>query len=53
MTAKKTDAIYQLKITLLGSSPPIWRRLLIGCATTLNGLHYAIQAERTNVPLKT
>jgi hypothetical protein len=38
--AKPTQArIYQLKITLMGSKPPIWRRLLVSSATTLELLH--------------
>ncbi|CAN5286358.1 plasmid pRiA4b ORF-3 family protein [soil metagenome] len=38
-----TDEIIQLKITLEGSSPPIWRRLLIEKNNTFEQLHYAIQ----------
>lgn len=36
--------IYQLKVTLEGSKPPIWRRLLVRGDTTLAGLHSIIQA---------
>ncbi|MGR8951955.1 MAG: plasmid pRiA4b ORF-3 family protein [Gammaproteobacteria bacterium] len=35
--------IYQLKITLKDSKPPIWRRLLIADTVTLAKLHTAIQ----------
>jgi len=40
----KTGApIYQIKITLKHSKPPIWRRLLISSETTLTQLHDIIQ----------
>lgn len=35
--------VYQLKITLRDVRPPIWRRVLISDATTLNQLHWIIQ----------
>lgn len=35
--------IYQIKVTLLGSKPPIWRRLLVPAALTLEQLHSVIQ----------
>ncbi len=35
--------IYQLKIVLKGSKPPIWRRLQIRGSTTLTKLHRALQ----------
>jgi len=35
--------IYQIKITLRDSKPPIWRRLLISSETTLDKLHRIIQ----------
>lgn len=47
MPSKKTWApqeIYQIKVTLLGSSPPIWRRLLVPASLTLEHLHHILQA---------
>jgi Plasmid pRiA4b ORF-3-like protein len=38
------EAVYQLKITLMETSPPIWRRLLISADATLGDLNYALQA---------
>jgi len=39
-TARK---VYQLKVTLKGSKPPIWRRLLIASSVTLPELHSVLQ----------
>jgi hypothetical protein len=36
--------IYQLEVTLLGTSPPIWRRLLVSADVTLAQLHDVLQA---------
>ena len=47
MPAKRTWApqeIYQIKVTLLGTSPPIWRRLLVPAGVTLEQLHDVLQA---------
>ena len=35
--------IYQLKITLRDTRPPIWRRVLVGDTTTLHELHWIMQ----------
>jgi hypothetical protein len=45
MPAKKaTPSIYQLKITLLGIDPPLWRLLQVPSTLLLCCLHYALQA---------
>jgi hypothetical protein len=36
--------IYQIKIILLGTKPPIWRRLLVPANMTLARLHKVLQA---------
>jgi Plasmid pRiA4b ORF-3-like protein len=36
--------IYQLKVTLLGVDPPIWRRLLVRADATLEQLHNVLQS---------
>jgi hypothetical protein len=41
--SKKTAPIYQLKITLNGAKPPIWRRVLVSNEITLSKLHHVIQ----------
>ncbi len=45
MSAKKTSSksIYQIKVTLQYSNPPIWRRLLVAGNATLLDLHKIIQ----------
>jgi hypothetical protein len=41
--SKATASIYQIKVTLRDSKPPIWRRLYISSGTTLAQLHDIIQ----------
>ena len=36
-------AVYQVKVTLHGAKPPIWRRLRLPASTTLAQLHQVIQ----------
>ncbi len=40
---EKSQEVYQIKVTLLGTDPPIWRRLLVPAALTLEQLHHVLQ----------
>ncbi|MBM3322110.1 MAG: plasmid pRiA4b ORF-3 family protein [Planctomycetes bacterium] len=40
-----TSKVYQLKISLNGIRPEIWRRVLVAGATSLHSLHDVIQSE--------
>jgi len=37
-------AVYQLRVTLQGTKPPIWRRMLIAGSATLDQVHEVLQA---------
>ncbi len=43
MSVKSNELIYQVKVTLRDSKPPIWRRLLVSGSITFYKLHYIIQ----------
>ncbi len=43
MAEKSTPQMYQMKVTLRDSKPPIWRRLLLSSDITLAQLHHIIQ----------
>ncbi len=39
----RTSVVYQIKVTLKGSKPPIWRRMQVTRTTTLAQLHQILQ----------
>jgi hypothetical protein len=41
---ESSQEIYQMKVTLLGTRPPIWRRLLVPAELDLSQLHDVLQA---------
>ena len=43
MTTKHTDTIYQIKISLIGAKPPIWRTFLVPDDIALAAFHEVIQ----------
>ena len=43
MTKKHTDTIYQIKISLIGAKPPIWRTVLVPGDIALAAFHDVIQ----------
>ena len=43
MTSKQLRSMYQLKVSLVESKPPIWRRLLVHSNISLSKFHDAIQ----------
>jgi hypothetical protein len=43
MKTESAPDIYQIKVTLLGTKPPIWRRLLVHANLTLAQLHGVLQ----------
>lgn len=40
----RAGSVYQLKVTLLDTKPPIWRRVLVDGSSTLDHVHEVIQA---------
>ncbi len=42
-TTRSTARIYRLKITLRGTTPPVWRRILVPGDITLDQLHRVFQ----------
>jgi hypothetical protein len=40
---KQPTVVYQLKVTLKNSKPPIWRRIQVTCDTPLDKLHLILQ----------
>ncbi|HXE63961.1 MAG TPA: plasmid pRiA4b ORF-3 family protein [Bryobacteraceae bacterium] len=43
-TMENPQEIYQIKVTLIGTNPPVWRRLLVRAELTLEQLHRVLQA---------
>jgi len=41
---RRPAGLYELKVTLLETDPPIWRRIVVPADTTLGGTHRILQA---------
>jgi hypothetical protein len=42
--AAPTTRVFQLKISLLDTKPPVWRRVVVDASSTLDHVHDVIQA---------
>ncbi|MCD4675751.1 MAG: plasmid pRiA4b ORF-3 family protein, partial [Desulfobacula sp.] len=42
---KSSKSLYQIKVTLTGSKPPIWRRLIVKDNIRLDQLHSVLQVS--------
>ncbi len=42
--SKVNEPVYQLKVTLKGTQPPVWRRIQVHANVTLHRLHLILQA---------
>jgi len=42
--SRTAASVFQLKVTLLNTKPPVWRRILVDSGITLDRLHEVIQA---------
>ena len=45
MADNDSKQVYQLKLTICGSEPPIWRRLQIPADTTMDTVHLLFEAS--------
>ena len=45
MAKKASKLLYQTKVTLVGSKPPIWRRLIVKDNIRLDQLHFVLQVS--------
>jgi len=43
VSSEQSSSVYQLKVTLTGAKPPIWRRILVPAVMDLGSLHKVLQ----------